>query len=71
MLLDGQPADPALDGGETVCAWFGVGRNAIDAAAQLMRARMPIGFTPGNAGARSPANLTVRVGGWQSYFGGI
>ena len=35
MLLAGRPADPALDTGETVCACFGVGRNAIDAAIAL------------------------------------
>jgi assimilatory nitrate reductase catalytic subunit len=31
-LLTGQPADPAADTGATVCACFGVGRNAIGAA---------------------------------------
>jgi assimilatory nitrate reductase catalytic subunit len=31
-LLTGEPADPAADTGATVCACFGVGRNAIDAA---------------------------------------
>jgi assimilatory nitrate reductase catalytic subunit len=31
-LLAGRPADPAADGGATVCACFGVGRNAIEAA---------------------------------------
>jgi assimilatory nitrate reductase catalytic subunit len=31
-LLSGKPADPAADGGALVCACFGVGRNAIEAA---------------------------------------
>jgi len=31
-LLAGRPADPAADAGATICACFGVGRNAIEAA---------------------------------------
>jgi assimilatory nitrate reductase catalytic subunit len=31
-LLTGRPADPSADNGPTVCACFGVGRNAIQSA---------------------------------------
>jgi assimilatory nitrate reductase catalytic subunit len=31
-VLAGRPQDPWLDAGATVCACFGIGRNAIDAA---------------------------------------
>ena len=31
-LLSGRPIDPSADAGATVCACFGVGRNAIEAA---------------------------------------
>ncbi len=47
MLLAGRPADPALDGGETICACFGVGRRAIEAAIA--------------AGCRDPHSLGQRL----------
>jgi assimilatory nitrate reductase catalytic subunit len=54
-LLAGRPADPAVDDSATVCACFGVGRGAIDAAiaqgchdAQALGRRLKVGTNCGS-----------------------